>query len=95
MFIFCGVKDVWAFGLIFLAFYPFFGLAFLGPHLPIEPMFSFSMSVGLLAIDHAISLHHTRYNFTFPFTSGYLVDLWVDIPAVLAHFFVNILLRAS
>ena len=51
--------------------------------------------MNLLAIDPAISLHRTYYGFTLPFTSCYPVNLWADIPAVLAHFFVNLLLRAS
>ena len=73
VFIFCGMKDVWTFGLIFSAFYPFLNWALLGKnsHLLAEPMFSFSVSVRLLAIDLAISLHHVCYRFTFPFISCY------------------------
>ena len=58
-----------------------------------EPMLSFSVSVGFLAIDPAISLHRACNSFTLP--SCYLVNLWVDVPAVPTHFFVNLLLRAS
>ena len=42
------------------------------PHLPVEPMFSFSMFVSLLAIDPAILLHRAYYNFT----SSFLVPSW-------------------
>ena len=66
-----------------------------GPYLPIEPMFSFLVSVGLSAINSTISLHRACYSFTFPFTSCYPVDLWVDVPTVLAHFLINLLLRDS
>ena len=64
-------------------------------HLPAEPMLSFPMTMGLLTVDPAISLHHACYSFTTLFISGYLVGLWVDAPAMLAHFFINLLLRAS
>ena len=98
MFISYGVKDVWAFGFMFFAFYPFFGLAVAwakGLHLLVEPMLSFSVLVSFLANDPAISLHHAYYNFTLLFTSCYPMNLWANVPAVLAHFFVNPLLRAS
>ena len=75
----------------------FLGLSIMGkgPHLFAEPMFSSLASMGLLAIDPTISLYRTCYSFTFPFTSYYLVNLWVDVFAVPAHFFSNLLLRAS
>ena len=65
------------------------------PHLPVEPMFSFSMTMGLLAINSAIPLHHACYSITFLFNSCYPVDLQADVPIVPTHFFINLLLRAS
>ena len=66
-----------------------------GPYLPTEPIFSFLASMGLSAIDLTISLYRAYYSFTFPFTSWYPMDLWVDVLVALAHFFINLLLRAS
>ena len=65
------------------------------PHLPVEPMFSFSITVGLLATDSAISLHRAYYSFTSPFISCYPMGLWADVLVVPAHFFINLLLRVS
>ena len=64
-------------------------------HLPIESILSFSMTVGLLATDPAISLHRVCYNFTSFFISYYLVGLRADAPVVPTHFFINLLLRTS
>ena len=77
MFIFYGVKNVWAFGLIFSAFYLFLGWVLLGQilHLPAELVFSFSMIVGLLVIDPATSFHRAYYSFTSLLISCYLVGL--------------------
>ena len=65
------------------------------PRLLAEPMFSFSMFMGLLAIKPAISLHHVCHSFTSPFISCYSVGLQAGAPTVPAHFFINLLLRAS
>ena len=65
------------------------------PHLLAEPMFSFFVSVGFLAIEPTISLYHVCYSFTSPFISCYSVGLQADAPTVPAHFFINLLLRAS
>ena len=65
------------------------------PHLPIKPMLSFSMTMGLLATDSVISLHRAYYSFTSPFISCYPMGLRVDVPVVPAHFFISLLLRAS
>ena len=65
------------------------------PHLPIKPMFSFSMTKGLLATDSTISLHRAYYSFTSPFISCYPMGLRADVPVVPTHFFINLLLRAS
>ena len=53
------------------------------------------MTVSLLATDYTISLHRACYNFTSLFISCYPMGLWVDTPAVPAHFFINLLLKAS
>ena len=53
------------------------------------------MIMGHLTTDPAISLHHAYYSFISLFISCYLVGLWANAPAVLAHFFINLLLRAS
>ena len=91
MFISCGVKDAWAFRLIFPAFYPFFGLGIAwAKALILQP--SPSVSVGLLAIGPTISLHHAYYSLTLPFTLCYIMNLWTDVLAVPTHFFVNPLL---
>ena len=37
----------------------------------------FPVSMGLLPVDPAISLHHAYYNFSFLFISCYLVGLWL------------------
>ena len=65
--ILCGVKDAWAFGLVFSSSYPFLGWALSrqGP-LPLQragPMFLsfFFMAMGLLAINLAILLHCVCY----------------------------------
>ena len=88
------MKDVWAFGLMFPAFYPFFGLGVAwAKALIFQP--SPSVLVGLLVIGPVISLHHAYYSFTLSFTSCYTVNLWADVLAVPTHFFVNPLLRAS
>ena len=58
-------------------------------------MFSFFVSVGLLAIEPAISLHRTCYNFISPFISCYLMGLQADAPTMPAHFFIHLLLRTS
>ena len=62
---------------------------------PPSPCFSFSTTVGLLATNFAISLHHECYNFTSLFISCYLVGLWTDAPVVSTLFFINLLFRAS
>ena len=66
-----------------------------GLHLPVEPMFFFLVSMGLLTIDPAILLHHACYSFTLLFTSCYPVNLSTDVLVVPAYFFVNLLLKAS
>jgi len=53
------------------------------------------MTVGLLATNPALSLHHVCYNFTSLFISYYAMGLRVDVPVVPAHFFINLLLRVS
>ena len=58
-------------------------------------MLSFPMTVGLLTANPAISLHHAYYSFISLFISCYLVGLWANALAVPAHFFINLLLRAS
>ena len=55
-------------------------------HLPVEPMLSFPMTMGLLTTDPTVSLHHACYSFTTLFISGYPVGLRVDAPAMLPHF---------
>ena len=65
------------------------------PHLPTEPMFSFSMTMDLLVTDPVISLHRACCNFTSLFISCYPVGLWANALAVPAHFFINLLLSAS
>ena len=97
MFIFYGVKDVWAIAFIFSFFYPFLDWVLLGQslHSPTEPIISISMTVGLLATDPTISLHVAYYNFISLFISYYLMGLWADTPTVPANFFINLLLRAS
>ena len=64
-------------------------------YLPVELIISFSMTVSLLATDYTILLHRACYNFTSLFISCYPMGLWVDTPAVPAHFFINLLLKAS
>ena len=58
-------------------------------------MLSFLVSMGLLAIDLAISLHRAYYDFASPFISCYPMGLQADSLAVPTHFFINLLLRAS
>ena len=53
------------------------------------------MSVGLLAVDPAIPLHYACYSITFPFYFLLPISLRADAPTVPAHFFINILLKAS
>ena len=53
------------------------------------------MIVGLLATNPIISLHCIYYRFTSLFISYYPTGLQADVPAMLAHFFINLLLRAS
>ena len=53
------------------------------------------MSVALLAVDPAIPLHCVCYSITFPFYFLLPMSLRADAPAVPAHFFINILLKAS
>ena len=97
VFIFCGVNDVWAFGLIVSIFHSFLDWVLHGQ----KPSFScwtyaFLFYIcGLLATDLAISLHNACHNFTFLFISCYPVSLQADAPAMLAHRFINLLLRAS
>ena len=55
----------------------------------------FPVSVGLLAVDPAISLHRACDSFTSLFISYYPVGLRADAPAMSAHFFINLLLRVS
>ena len=62
-------------------------------HLFAEPMFSSLASMGLLIIDPAISLYRAYFNFTFPSTSCYPVNLWADISIMPIHFFINFLLK--
>ena len=84
-------------GSYFFPFTPSWTGHYLGksPHLPIKPMFSFSMTIGLLATDSAISLHRAYYSFTSPFISCYPMGLRADVLVVPVHFFINLLLRAS
>ena len=58
-------------------------------------MFSFSISIGLLAIEPAISLHRACYSFTSFFISCYPMGLQANAPAAPTHFFIHLLLRAS
>ena len=53
------------------------------------------MIVGLLVTDPTTSFHRACYSFTSLLISCYLVGLRADAPIVLAHFFINLLLRAS
>ena len=79
-FISCGVKDVWAFGLMSPTFHPFLGLgiAWVKALIFLPSLCSFfPVSMGLLPVDPAISLHHAYYNFSFLFISCYLVGLWL------------------
>ena len=64
-------------------------------HLSTKPMLSFSMTMGLLATDLAISFYRAYYSFTSLFISCYLVGLRADAPAMLAHFFISFLVKAS
>ena len=84
-------------GSYFLPFTPSWTRHCLGKslHLPIEPMLSFSMTMGLLVTNPTISLHRACYSFTSPFISCYPMGLRADTFAVTAHFFINLLLRAS
>ena len=50
--------------------------------------------VGLLTTELAVSLHGVGHNFTSLFISCYPVGLRADASAVLAHFFINLLLKA-
>ena len=81
----------------FLPFIPFWARYHSGEslYLPTKPMLFFSMIVGCLAINPAISLHCVYYSFTFLFISYYPVAFRVDVPAASTHFFINFLLRAS
>ena len=88
------MKDVWAFGPMFLAFYPFLGLGVAWAKALPSPCFFFLASVCLLAIDLAISLYCACYCFSSLFISCYPVGLQAYAPTVLAHFFINLLLRA-
>ena len=58
-------------------------------------MFSFSISIGLLAIEPAISLHRACYSFTSFFISCYPMGLQANAPAAPTHFFIHLLLKAS
>ena len=95
IFISCDVKDVWSFGPMFPPFHPFHRLDVAWAKALSSPCFIFLVSVGLLAINLAISLYRTCYSFTSLFIICYLVGLWADAPTVPAHFFINFLLRAS
>ena len=95
IFISCGVKDVWTFGPMIPTFHPFLGLGVAWAKALSSPCFFFLVSVGLLAIDPAISLHRTCYSFTSLFISCYPVGLRANAPTVPAHFFINFLLIAS
>ena len=76
-------------------FHPFLGLSVAWAKALSSPCFFFLVSVGLLAIDPAISLHRTCYSFTSLFISCYPVGLRANAPTVPAHFFINFLLIAS
>ena len=58
-------------------------------------MFSFSISIGLLAIEPAISLHRACYSFTSFFISCYPMGLQANAPTAPTHFFIHLLLKAS
>ena len=58
-------------------------------------MFSFSISMGLLAIEPTISLHCAYYSFTSFFISCYPMGLQANAPTAPTHFFIHLLLRAS
>ena len=97
-FISCGVKDVWAFGLMSPAFHPFLGLgiAWVKALIFLQSLCSFfPVSVGLLAVNPAISLHCACYSFTSLFISYYPMGLRADALVMPAHFFINLLLKAS
>ena len=55
----------------------------------------FPVSVALLVVDPIIPLHHVYYSITFPFYFMLPMGLRADAPTVPAHFFVNLLLKAS
>ena len=92
------MKDVWAFGLMFPAFHPFLVLAipwvkaftFLS-----SPYSFFSCVCGPLGCGSCHTTSLCLYSITSLFISCYPVGLRADAPAVLAHFFINLLLRAS
>ena len=91
----CGMKDVWAFGPIFLAFYPFIGLGVAWAKALPSPCFFFLASVCLLAIDLAISLYRACSCVSSLLISCYPMDLRAYAPTMPAHFFINLLLMAS
>ena len=95
IFISCGMMDVWAFGPMFPTFYPFLGLGVACAKALPSPCFFFLVSVCLLAIDLAISLYRACYSFSSLLISCYPVDLRAYAPTMPAHFFINLLLRAS
>ena len=75
--IFCGVKDVWAFGLIFSSFYPFLSWV-LSRRKPLSPQLAgpmllslFFVVMGLLAINLIILLHCVCYGLCLAFTFHY------------------------
>ena len=61
-------------------------------HFPVEPIFFFLASVGLLVIALAISFHLAWYRFYPSFAPCYIMGLWAIMSA---HFLVNSLLKAS
>ena len=98
MFIFCDVKDVWAFGLIFSAFHPFLDWALLGAKAHIflpSPCFPFlcPWAFGLLILPYDFIM--LAIALPLFFISCYPMGLWTDTLAVSAHFFINLLLKAS
>ena len=83
MFIFCGVKDVWAFGLMFSAFHPFLDWALLGQKALIfllSPCFPFLCSWAFWLLN--LPYHFIMSAIALPLLS-FLVIPWAYRPVLL------------
>ena len=88
-FISCGVKDVWAFGLMSPTFHPFLGLgiAWVKALIFLPSLCSFfPVSVGLFAMDPTTPFHHACYSIISLLYFLFPVGLQADALAVPAHF---------